>query len=93
MNTSLINSISDFIFRGIPVSTVAEAMAIDAYQYKTSQTQSEPSGNNVTVMTNADIHRTVQVRLKTVFVCHNFATFLHRRMLHGIMQQINSNQN
>lgn len=92
MDTTLINSISDFIFRGIPVSTVAEAMAIDAYHYKkTSQTQSEASGNNVTVMSNADINRTVQVRLKTVPVSHKFAIFLHRRQLHRIMQQVNLN--
>lgn len=59
----------------MPVSTVAEAMAIDAYQYKTtSQTQSEPSGNKVTVMANADIRRTVQVRLKTVLLV---ITLLH----------------
>ena len=67
-------------------------MAIDAYQYKkTSQTQSEAPGNNVTVMTNADINRTVQVRLKTVSVCYNCAAFSHRRQLHRIMQQVNLN--
>ena len=76
MDTTLINSISDFIFRGIPVSTVAEAMAIDAYHYKkTSQTQSEASGNNVTVMTNADINRTVQVRIRLFLSVINLLYF------------------
>ena len=55
----------------MPVGTVAQAMAIDAYSKYTS---TDPA-NNVVIMDNAAIYRTVQVNI--THCCHfSFCNFL-----------------
>ncbi|XP_019849185.1 PREDICTED: oxidoreductase HTATIP2-like isoform X2 [Amphimedon queenslandica] len=55
----LAEKIAGIFFKALPVETLAQAMAIDAYQYKGSSTGATAT-DNVVIMTNSDIYRTAQ---------------------------------
>ena len=55
-----------FLFKGMAVGTVAQAMAIDAYSKYTSE--STDPANSVIIMNNAAIYRTVEVNI--THCCH-----------------------
>lgn len=55
----------------MPVETLAQSMAIDAYQYKGSSSGATAT-DNVVIMTNSDIYRTVQVIYCIIMMIHCF---------------------
>ncbi|XP_019863755.1 PREDICTED: uncharacterized protein LOC105316199 [Amphimedon queenslandica] len=58
----LAEKIAGIFIKALPVETLAQAMAIDAYQYKGSSSGATAT-DNVVIMTNSDIYRTAQVIL------------------------------